>query len=78
MICIHLQREREQDLISRSLFLWLLIMKNFILLALTSLFLVGCATHTPAPKPSGQLFKINERSLVQPQIQSIQLEASND
>ena len=61
-----------------GLFLWLLIMKNFILLALTSLFLVGCATHTPAPKPSGQLFKINERSLVQPQIQSIQLEASND
>ncbi len=48
-------------------------MKKLFLIFLTSSFLVGCASHTPAPKPTGTLFKINDRSLVQPTVQALPL-----
>ena len=51
-------------------------MKNLFLITLSSLFLVGCATHTPAPKPKGTLFKINERPLVQPAVKPVKLEVN--
>lgn len=49
----------------------ILFMQKIVYVALTGLFLVGCATHTPAPKPKGELFRINEHSLVKPSPQSI-------
>lgn len=52
-------------------------MKKLLLISFASLILAGCANHTPAPKPTGSLFKINEQPLVQPTIQPIQLEVNN-
>lgn len=62
----------------KRLFLWEFLMKKLLLIFLTSSFLVGCATHTPAPTPTGTLFKINERPLVQPTIQPLPLNTELD